>query len=54
MFIDSTLKICREDIPAFENFVCEIASLSDKLGFNVVMTASMPAENCGEAIKKYI
>lgn len=54
MFIDSTLKICAEDQAAFENFVCEIATLSDKLGFNVVMTASMPAENCGEAIKKYI
>lgn len=54
MFIDSTLKICREDTAAFENFVCECAALSDKLGFNVVMTASMPVEDCGEAIKKYI
>ena len=54
MFIDSTLKICREDMAAFETFVCEIAELSDKLGFNVVMTASLPAENCGDAIKKYI
>ena len=54
MFIDSTLKICGEDQAAFENFVCEVAALSDKLGFNAVMTASMPAESCGEAIKKYI
>lgn len=54
LFIDSTLKICQGDMPAFETFVEEIAGLSDKIGFQVVMTASMPSEDCSETIKKYI
>ena len=52
LFIDSTLKICQGDIAAFEKFVDEVAALTPEL--NVVMTASMPAEDCGEALKKYI
>ncbi len=54
LFIDSTLKICCDDMVAFEAFVKEIAELSDKIGFNVVMTASMPTENCTESMKQYI
>ncbi|MBQ8175300.1 MAG: hypothetical protein IJ009_07875 [Clostridia bacterium] len=54
LFIDSTLKICAGDVAAYETFVGEIAALSEKIGFNVVMTASMPAEDCGEAVRKYI
>lgn len=52
LFIDSTLKICRGDIPAFEKFVAEIAALNGE--WNVIMTASMPLEDCSEEIKKYI
>lgn len=52
LFIDSTLKICQGDIPAFEKFVDEVAALTPEL--NVVLTASMPTEDCGEALKKYI
>lgn len=52
LFIDSTLKICQGDIPAFEKFVAEIAAL--KGDWNVIMTASMPLEDCSEEIKKYI
>ena len=54
LFIDSTLKICQEDKAAFETFVAEMDALSEKIGFQVVMTASMPVEDCGEAIQKYI
>jgi hypothetical protein len=52
LFIDSTLKICQGDIAAFEKFVDEIVALTPEL--NVVMTASMPVEDCGENLKKYI
>lgn len=52
LFIDSTLKICQGDIAAFEKFVDEVAALTPEL--NVVMTASMPVEDCGEVLKKYI
>ena len=54
LFIDSTLKVCRGDIAAFEVLVAEVAKLAEKAGFNVTMTASMPVEDCSEAIKQYI
>ena len=54
LFIDSTLKICAGDVPAYEKFVEEIAALSEKIGFNVIMTVSMPLEDCSEVTKKYI
>lgn len=54
LFIDSTLKICQNDISAFETFVKEMDALSEKLGFHVVMTASLPADECGESVRKYI
>ena len=54
LFIDSTLKICAGDLAAFEKLVEEIACLAEKVGFNVVMTSSMPIEDCSEAIRKYI
>ena len=54
LFIDSTLKICAEDVAAYEKLVLEIATLADKIGFNVVMTASMPTENCPEALRQYM
>ena len=52
LFIDSTLKICQGDIAAFEKFVGEVDSLN--LDLDVVMTASMPVEDCSEVLKKYI
>ena len=54
LFIDSALKICNEDMAAFEKLMGEIAAISDKLGVNVVITASMPAETASDEIKKYL
>ena len=54
LFIDSTLKICGGDLAAFEVLVAEVDKLSEKAGFRVTMTASMPIEDCSEAVKKYI
>ena len=54
LFIDSALKICNEDMAAFEKLMGEIAAISDKLGVNVVITASMPAEAASDEIKKYL
>ncbi len=54
LFIDSTLKICAEDIPAFEKLVKEIDALSEKVGFQAIMTASMAQDACSADIKKYI
>ncbi len=54
LFIDSTLKICQGDVAAFERFVAEMDTLSTQLGFRVVMTASMPMEDCTEGLRAYI
>ena len=54
IFVDSSLKICQDDMPAFEKFVDEIDELAAKLNVAVVMTASLPVEDCPESLKKYL
>ena len=54
LFIDSTLKICKEDRAAFETLVVELDKLADKNGVNVIMTVSMPENEASEALRKYM
>ena len=54
LFIDSALKICAEDLPAFEKLVEELDLLTVKRETNVVITASMPEEDATDVIKKYL
>ena len=54
LFIDSALKICNDDVAAFDSFVEEINALATKLNINIVMTSSIPVENASETVKKYI
>ena len=54
LFIDSALKICNNDLSAFDQFVEEMNTLSEKIGVNVVMTSSIPVEDASETVKKYI
>lgn len=54
LFIDSALKICKNDIAEFDTFVSEIAQLVEKVGVNVVITSSIPTEEASEIVKKYI
>ena len=54
LFIDSALKICAEDIPAFEKLVEELDVLTVKRDTNVTITASMPEEAATDVIKKYL
>ena len=54
LFIDSTLKICKGDIPAFEELVVELDKLIEKIGLNMVMTVSMPEEDVSDVVKKYV
>lgn len=54
LFIDSTLKICNQDIAAFEKLVEELDLLTVKKDVKVVMTASMPEEDASDLIKKYV
>ncbi len=54
LFIDSALKICNDDVAAFDAFVEEINALATKLNINIVMTSSIPVESASETVKKYI
>lgn len=54
LFIDSTLKICNQDISAFEKLVEELDLLTVKKDVKIVMTVSMPEESASDLIKKYI
>lgn len=54
LFIDSALKICKNDLAAFDAFVEEASKLIEKIGVNVVITSSIPAEEASETVKKYL
>lgn len=54
LFIDSALKICKNDLAAFDTFVEEASKLIEKIGVNVVITSSIPAEEASETVKKYL
>ncbi len=54
LFIDSALRICNDDSAAFDKFVDELSALSDKLGVQVVVTASLAVENASDTVKKYV
>ena len=54
LFIDSALKICGNDLAGFDTFVSELDKLVEKVGVNVVITSSIPAEEASETVKKYI
>ena len=54
LFVDSALKICNNDVAAFEKFVEEIDTLIAKTGTKVFMTSSMPVEEASDVIKKFM
>ena len=54
LFIDSSLKICNDDYDQYDKFLDEIAAISDKIGINIVTTASMPADKASDTVKKYL
>ena len=54
IYIDSCLKICNEDVAAFEKFLLEVEALALKSNVNVVITSSLPVEESTDVIKKFI
>jgi len=54
LYIDSALKICKNDTVAFDTFVNEVSVLAEKLGVNIVITSSIPTEEASETVKKYL
>ena len=51
VFVDSALKICQNDTEAFENLLPKLELLAKDV--TIVMTASIPVEECPEGIKAY-
>ena len=54
IFIDSCLKICNEDVSAFEKFLLEVEALAHKSEVNVVITSSVAVEDTTDIMKKFI
>ena len=54
LFIDSALKICNNDIAAFDKFVEETNALAAKLNVKITITSSIPTEEASETVKKYL
>ena len=55
LFIDSALKICRDNTDDFDKFLDECAKLvSQRDELELVMTASIAAESVTETMQKYI
>lgn len=54
IFIDSALKICNNDLSAFEEFVFKAAKLGEQNGIEFVFTCSLPIEDLPESLNKYL
>ena len=51
VFVDSALKICGNDVVAFEAMLSNLKAISENV--NIVMTVSIAVEECPEGIKAY-
>ena len=51
IFVDSSLKICGDDVAAFEGLLKDVESVAKDV--NLVMTVSIAVETCPDTIKAY-
>lgn len=54
LFIDSALRICKEDKAAFDLLLDELSEFSNRNGINVIVTSTISADEASETMKKYI
>ena len=54
LFIDSALKISKNDVNKFDDLVKALDELSEKLGVNIIVTSSIPCEEASDVVKKYL
>jgi len=54
LFVDSALKICKENISEFEDFVRQTAIIAEKNHINCYITASVEQNKLSSDIVKYI
>lgn len=52
VFVDSALKICNNDTALFEDMLKKLSEVAENV--NIVMTASIPVEECPDGIKAYL
>lgn len=53
IFVDSALKICKENVEDFTNFIILADKISTKNNFQCIITASIAQERLPEEILKY-
>ena len=54
IFVDSALKICGDDVAAFEEYVPAVEALAAKWNIEIVMTSSIAEADLPESLKKYL
>ena len=52
LFVDSALKICGNDVAAFEKMLAKLEAITNDV--NLVMTSSIAVEDCPESVKAYV
>ena len=52
IFVDSSLKICKNDVASFESILPELDKICKDV--NLVMTVSIAVDACPESIKAYV
>lgn len=52
IYVDSALKICANDVAAFESILPKLEKLAANV--NLVMSSSIPVEEASVSVKKYI
>lgn len=54
IFIDSCLKICKNDVEEFGHFVRKLAIFADAHELNITMTSSIAKEELPESLLRYV
>ena len=54
LFVDNTLKICKNDTATVEELIERLDVLLAKHDLNVFMTASIPVEEASDLVKKHL
>lgn len=54
LFIDSALKICGDNVPAFEEFMYKLEDIAGKMNVDCFITSSIAEEALPEGLKKYL
>lgn len=54
LFIDSALKICKDDLNGFETFVSKVNPILDAHNINFTVTASVEVEKIPASLKEFL